>query len=129
MESSLKSPFYCPLLHFVQALATWVLPFMCMEPSKAMVHLQVMVWAFTELLLLKPMTNPFLPKCKLSSCSQQWLQSWFKYINDSFNSMAIYLDPLVHIKWGLCPVSQRNSTQQVTIFPYVDKWTGVHVIG
>jgi hypothetical protein len=69
-----------------------------MEFAEALVYLQVVVWVFTEL-LSKPMTNPYVPKRKLSSCSQ-WLQSWLKYINDSFDHMAIYLAPLIHVKGG-----------------------------
>jgi hypothetical protein len=46
------------------------------------------------------MTNPYVPKRKLSSCSQ-WLQSWRKYTNDSFDNMAIYLTPLIHGRGGI----------------------------
>jgi hypothetical protein len=89
------------------------------------VYLQVVVWAYAELLCLKPMTNQYVPKRKLCSCSQ-WLQSWLKYINDSFDNMAIYLAPLIHVKEGASPgmlsgmlsliseacSSQSNSMQQ-----------------
>jgi hypothetical protein len=94
---------------------------MCMELAKVMVYLQVMVWAFTELLLLKPTTNPYAPKRKLSSCSQ-WLQSWLKYINDSFDNMAtIYLEaPLIHIKgaiarYALAPLGGLSITKQLHV--------------
>jgi hypothetical protein len=70
-----------------------------LELSEALVYLQVVIWAFTAI-LLKPMTDPYVPKRKLSSCSQ-WLQSWLKYINDAFDNMAIYLAPLIHVKGGV----------------------------
>jgi hypothetical protein len=69
-----------------------------MELAEALVYLQVVVWVFSEL-FLKPMTNPYVPIGKLSSCSQ-WLQSWLKYTNDAFDNMAIYLPPFIHIKGG-----------------------------
>jgi hypothetical protein len=75
--------------------------------AEALVYLQVVVWAFTEL-LLKPITNPYVPKRKLSSCSQ-WLQSWLKYTNDAFDNMAIYLDPLIHVKGGHCQGCSHSS--------------------
>jgi hypothetical protein len=78
-----------------------------MELAKALVYLQVVVWAFTEL-LLKSMTNPYVPKRKLSSCSQ-WLQSWLKYTNDSFHNMAIYLAPLIHVNRGHHQGCSRSS--------------------
>jgi hypothetical protein len=80
---------------------------MCMEFTEALVYLQVVAWAFTEL-LLKPMTNPYVPKHKLSSCSQ-WLQSWLKYTNNSFDNMAEYLAPLIHVKGGHCQGCSRSS--------------------
>jgi hypothetical protein len=103
-----RSPFCWPLLLFLHALATWVLPFVCMELAEAVVYLQVVVWVFTELLLKPPMTNPYVPKRKLSSCSQ-WLQSWLKYTNDSFDDMAIYLAPLIHVKGGHRQGCSRSS--------------------
>jgi hypothetical protein len=69
-----------------------------MEFAEALVYLQAVVWAFTKL-LLKPMTNPCVPKRKLSSCSQ-WLQSWLKDTYDAFDNMAIYLAPLIHVEGG-----------------------------
>ncbi len=89
------------------ALVTWVLPFLCLELSEALVYLQVVIWAFTAI-LLKPMTDPYVPKRKLSSCSQ-WLQSWLKYINDAFDNMAIYLAPLIHVKGGRHQACYRSS--------------------
>jgi hypothetical protein len=68
---------------------------------------QLVVWVFTEL-LLKPMTNPYVPKRKLSSCSQ-WLQSWLKYTDDSFDNMASYLAPLIHVKGGHRQGCSRSS--------------------
>ena len=70
-------------------------------------YLQVVIWAFATI-LLKPMTNPYVPKRKLSSCSQ-WLQSWLKYINDSFDALAIYLAPLIHVKGGRRQACSRSS--------------------
>jgi hypothetical protein len=78
-----------------------------MELAEALVYLQVVVWVFTEL-LLKPVPNPYVPKRKLSSCSQ-WLQSWLKYTNDSFDNMAIYLAPLIHVKGGHRQGCSRSS--------------------
>jgi hypothetical protein len=71
------------------------------------VYLQVVVWIFTEL-LLKPVPNLYVPKRKLSSCSQ-WLQSWLKYTNDAFDNMAIYLAPLIHVKGGHRQGCSRSS--------------------
>jgi hypothetical protein len=90
-----------------------------MEFAEALVYLQVVVWAFTEL-LSKPMTNMYVPKRELSSCSQ-WLQSWLKYINDSFDNMAIYLAPLIHVK-GASPrllllFSRARSSQSHSMQP------------
>jgi hypothetical protein len=78
-----------------------------MELAEALVYLQVVVWVFTEL-LLKPMTNPYVSKRKLSSHSQ-WLQSWLKYTNDAFNNMAIYLAPFIHAKGGHRQGCSRSS--------------------
>jgi hypothetical protein len=87
-----------------------------MELAEALVYLQVVVWVFTEL-LLKPMTNPYVPKRKLSSCSQL-LQSWLKYTIDSFDNMVFYLAPLILDTYYMesCPMrlfSPQHYSQQI----------------
>jgi hypothetical protein len=59
------------------------------------VYLQVIVWALLAA-TLQPITNPYVPKRKLSSCSQ-WLQAWLHYTNTAFEDLAIYLAPLIHV--------------------------------
>jgi hypothetical protein len=64
--------------------------------SEALVYLQVVVWVFLAS-TMQPMTNPYVPKRKLSSCSQ-WLQAWLNYTNTAFDDIATYLAPLIHVK-------------------------------
>jgi hypothetical protein len=76
-----------------------------------LVYLQVVVWDFLAS-TLQPMTNPYVPKHKLSPFSQ-WLQAWLHHTNTAFDDLATYLAPLIHVK-TTHPQSQARSSSGST---------------
>jgi hypothetical protein len=45
----------------------------------------------------EPLSNPYVPKLKLSACSQ-WVQSWLKLTNTAFDDLAIFIAPYIHVQ-------------------------------
>jgi hypothetical protein len=44
-----------------------------------------------------PLSNPFVPKRKLSTCSL-WLQYWLKITNTAFDDLAIFITPYIRVQ-------------------------------
>jgi hypothetical protein len=55
-----------------------------------------MVWVLIAA-VSNPLSNPYVPKRKLSACSQ-WLQSWLKLTNTAFDDLAIFIAPYIHVQ-------------------------------
>jgi hypothetical protein len=64
--------------------------------AQALVYLQVVVWVLLAS-TMQPRNSPYVPKRKLSSCSQ-WLQAWLNYSNTAFDDLATYLAHIIHVK-------------------------------
>jgi hypothetical protein len=55
-----------------------------------------MVWVIISAVSC-PLSNHYVPKRKLSACSQ-WLKSWLKYTNAAFDDLATIIAPHIHVQ-------------------------------
>jgi hypothetical protein len=66
-----------------------------------------------------PLSNPYVRKRKLSTCSQ-WLQSWLKITNTAFDDLAIFIAPYIHVQsrnLGRCRSCAGSFSSTSTAFP------------
>jgi hypothetical protein len=59
-----------------------------------------MVWVIIAA-VSRPLSNPYVPKRKLSACSQ-WPQSWLKLTNTAFDDLATFIAPYIHVQSKGC---------------------------
>jgi hypothetical protein len=78
-------------LFITQLLSLWSWEF-----AAIYTYAQAVFWVLIAA-VSNPLSNPYVPKRKLSTCSL-WLLSWLKITNTAFDDLAIFIAPYIHVQ-------------------------------